>query len=85
VSGHSYLAGGPREVHFGLGAATSVDTLRVVWADGSEQTLANVAGDQLVTVQYTAPVSALPPEGSALAVALLLAAAALALRRRAGV
>ena len=81
VSGHSFLAGGPREVHFGLGAATTIDTLRVVWADGSEQTLASVAADQLVTVQYTAPVSALPPEGSALAVVLLLGAAALALRR----
>lgn len=53
IAGRSYLAGHPSEAHFGLGAATTVDTLRVVWADGSETTLSNVAVDQHLTI--TAP------------------------------
>ncbi|MHC4548700.1 MAG: CRTAC1 family protein [Planctomycetota bacterium] len=48
IAGRSYLAGTPSEVHFGLGAATRVDTLRIRWADGTEQTLHDVAADQLL-------------------------------------
>ncbi|MCP3963969.1 MAG: CRTAC1 family protein [bacterium] len=51
IAGRSYLAGTPSEVHFGLGAATTVDTLRVVWADGSETVLEGVAADQLLRLE----------------------------------
>jgi len=53
IAGRSFLAGTPSEVHFGLGAATRVDRLRVVWADGTEQTMLDVAADQLL--RLTAP------------------------------
>jgi hypothetical protein len=39
-------------VHFGLGAATVVDELRIQWPDGSKQSLYNVATNQYLTVQY---------------------------------
>ncbi len=48
IAGRSYLAGTPSEVHFGLGAAAVVDELRVVWADGNEMILKNVAADKLL-------------------------------------
>ena len=53
IAGRSFLSGTPPEVHFGLGAATQVDTLRVKWADGTETTLQNVAADQWL--RLTAP------------------------------
>lgn len=34
LAGTSYLAGGPPEVHFGLGSATQVELVQVEWADG---------------------------------------------------
>jgi enediyne biosynthesis protein E4 len=39
-------------VHFGLGTATVVDTLRIVWPDGRNQWLYDVAVDQYLPVQY---------------------------------
>jgi hypothetical protein len=39
-------------VHFGLGAATQIDELRIQWPDGSQQSLHNVAANQYLTVQY---------------------------------
>lgn len=39
-------------VHFGLGAATLVDVLRIVWSDGTKQTLFDVAVDQYLSVSY---------------------------------
>jgi len=36
--------------HFGLGTATTVDELRVEWANGAVSTLNNVAADQILTV-----------------------------------
>jgi hypothetical protein len=39
-------------VHFGLGAATGVEALRIVWPDGSKQSLVGVATNQYLTVAY---------------------------------
>ncbi len=39
-------------VHFGLGAASMVDRLLIRWADGTSQSLLNVAGDQYLTLVY---------------------------------
>ncbi len=48
IAGRSYLAGTPSEVHFGLGDSPRVDTLRIVWANGSEQILRDVDADRLL-------------------------------------
>jgi hypothetical protein len=37
-------------VHFGLGAATSIDTLEIAWPSGTTQVLTDVAVDQILTV-----------------------------------
>ena len=50
LAGRSYLAGTPAEAHFGLGDATTVDTLRVTWADGTERVFRNVAADRVLRV-----------------------------------
>ncbi|MGD9634948.1 MAG: ASPIC/UnbV domain-containing protein, partial [Pirellulales bacterium] len=39
-------------VHFGLGQATLVDQLRIVWSDGTKQTLIDVSVDQYLSVHY---------------------------------
>lgn len=39
-------------VHFGLGGASVIDELRVVWTDGRVQVLRGVAVDQYLTVEY---------------------------------
>ncbi len=47
-----YLSTVEGRAHFGLGAQTRVDTLRVVWPDGKSQTIHNVAVDQEITLDY---------------------------------
>ncbi len=39
-------------VHFGLGAATTIDQLRIHWPDGTEQYLFDVAANQYLTITY---------------------------------
>jgi hypothetical protein len=43
-----------RRVHFGLGTATRIDKLEVIWPSGIRQTLSNVAADQILTIKETA-------------------------------
>ena len=43
--------------HFGLGDATNIDTLQVIWPDGKTVTLTNVKGDQKITVDYPSSIS----------------------------
>ena len=38
--------------HFGLGKATSVEKVEVVWPNGKKQTLTNVPANQILTVEY---------------------------------
>jgi len=46
----SYLSASDRRVHFGLGAATTVDSLTVRWPSGLMQTLKNLPADKIITV-----------------------------------
>ncbi len=39
-----------QQLHFGLGANTQIDSLKVVWLDGKEQRLTNVATNQKITI-----------------------------------
>jgi len=47
-----YLSSIERTLHFGLGSSTQVDSIRIIWADGMEQRLENVAADQTLTIKY---------------------------------
>jgi hypothetical protein len=50
----SVASGNDPTVHFGLGPASAVDELEVVWPSGTRQRLTNVDVDQLVTVEEAA-------------------------------
>ena len=50
VSQSSYLSSGDRRLHFGLGAARTVD-LDIRWPDGSTETFEKLAADELVTIR----------------------------------
>ncbi len=40
------------QLHFGLGKAEKIDTLRVTWPDGKTQTLLSVSKNQLLEIEY---------------------------------
>jgi hypothetical protein len=48
--GASYLGRSQLVAHFGIGAATSIDELRVEWANGAITTLVDVPADQILTI-----------------------------------
>jgi hypothetical protein len=50
VAGTGYLSQDDARMHFGLGAATTVDKLIVRWPSGREQTLTNLTVDRVITV-----------------------------------
>ena len=49
-SGSSYQSQNALEVHFGLGEATAVDSLTIVWPGGREKVLFAIKADQTLTV-----------------------------------
>jgi hypothetical protein len=51
VAGSGYLSQNDERLHFGLGAATTVDKLIVHWPSGTEQTLEKLGVDKVLTVQ----------------------------------
>jgi hypothetical protein len=52
IGGGSFLTGRSYEAHFGLGAATTADLVRVHWTDGTVTDLVNVPVDQLLVVTH---------------------------------
>ncbi|MFK7743395.1 MAG: CRTAC1 family protein [Planctomycetota bacterium] len=50
-AGNNYLSNSELSAHFGLGAASTVDTLSVVWPDGQVTTMTNVAADSTITIR----------------------------------
>ena len=53
-TGAGFQAGGPAEVHLGLGAAKCVERLEVRWPSGKVQVLEDVAVDRLLTIREEA-------------------------------
>ncbi len=49
IGGGAFRSQTPSYLHFGLGSATSVDTLRIRWPDGTEEIYSGVAVDQRYT------------------------------------
>ena len=50
-SAASYLSQHDMRLHFGLGAATEIDSLDVRWPDGTTSTLRHVKANQIVKIQ----------------------------------
>jgi hypothetical protein len=51
VAASGYLSQDDGRLHFGLGAATTVDKLTIHWPSGREQTLEKLSVDQVITVR----------------------------------
>jgi len=51
VAGSGYLSQNDERLHFGLGAAATVDKLIVHWPSGREQSLENLTVDRVLTVE----------------------------------
>ena len=51
TSGAGYSSQNEQLVHFGLGAATKIDVLEIVWANGDTEKIAVDKIDQLMTVK----------------------------------
>ncbi len=51
TAGTSLLSQEPAEAHFGLGASRVIDEVRVLFPDGSERVLRDVAADQVLVVR----------------------------------
>lgn len=49
-----YLSSNDPVVHFGLGKTEKIDSIRIVWKEGSENVIRNVQANQLVEVNYAA-------------------------------
>lgn len=49
--GSSYLCSNDPRVHFGLGQATSIETIHVLWPNGGEESFAGVAADQQLVLR----------------------------------
>jgi len=48
-----YLSAVPPQLHFGLGPITTIDSLHVIWPDGSYQTLQNNKTNTVLTLSHT--------------------------------
>ena len=51
-NGNNFVSQNPAEQHFGLNEISLVDTVRVVWPDGSESSRDNVGPNQRIVVNY---------------------------------
>ena len=50
-SGASYISQNDMRLHFGLGPATQVDTIEVLWPDGTTTKMSGVRANQIVTIK----------------------------------
>jgi len=60
TSRSGFRAQSGQRLHFGLGDATSVDSLVIDWPSGTQQILTNVAVNQLVEIEEALPTSDAP-------------------------
>ncbi|MBV9670895.1 MAG: ASPIC/UnbV domain-containing protein, partial [Acidobacteriales bacterium] len=51
ISGGSFVSQNDMRLHFGLGAATSVEKMEVVWPSGAKQSIAPPQVDRYITVE----------------------------------
>jgi hypothetical protein len=54
LSQSSYYSHDDLRVHFGLGAASRVDAIEVLWPSGGRQVVRDVAGRRVVTIEEPA-------------------------------
>ena len=57
---HGFMSTMDDRAHFGLGSATKVDSLAIVWPDGRSQILRDVSVDEVLILRETAAARAMP-------------------------
>jgi len=62
-----YLSTVESAIHFGLGKKTLVDSLQIIWPDGSKQKLEKISVDQVLSIAYDPSKSDIPNEMSRVA------------------
>jgi hypothetical protein len=65
-SGGSYLSQSDTRVHFGLGKATSIDSLEIRWPSGRVETIKALSADRFYSVlegQGIVPAETIRPKG----------------------
>jgi len=67
--GSNFESQDPAEVHFGLGSATQVNQVLVVWPNGQSTTTPAVLANQLITVTQGAATTAVPEPGPVVSLA----------------
>jgi enediyne biosynthesis protein E4 len=50
-SGSSYLSQNDLRIHFGLGSSSKAERIEIEWPSGTQQTLRDVAGDRVVSIE----------------------------------
>ncbi len=70
--GFGYGSQAPLEIHFGLGAGTRVDTLRIVWPDGRESIRTDLKANRQLQVSYPELPMSIAADGQALPEVLTL-------------
>jgi hypothetical protein len=50
-SGGSYVSQNDMRLHFGIGDATKVDRVEILWPSGRKEAFENLKADQLVTLE----------------------------------
>ncbi|MEM6966911.1 MAG: FG-GAP-like repeat-containing protein [Bacteroidota bacterium] len=53
TAGSSYLAQEPAEAHFGVGSATTIDEIKIIWPGGAESIIENIAANQIIEITDT--------------------------------
>jgi len=51
ISGYSYMSSNDLRAHFGLGGATAVDEIVVLWPDGTKEVFPGTGADQIITLE----------------------------------
>ncbi len=52
-TGNNFVSQNPSEAHFGLGSATHIDEIKVIWPDGKESVLLNLDADKHYIITRT--------------------------------
>ena len=50
AGGHGHASGGPPEVHFGLGTATAIDRVEILWPDGEISNIWDLSPNQVLDI-----------------------------------
>ena len=51
LAGNSFISQDSPELHFGLGSSDTIETLNIVWPDGTKQTIRDVPANKKIEIR----------------------------------